>query len=240
MVLPAEVPKRLQDVADKTRLYALKAHLGQREKLPDIKPPERCPRCDEYRCECLNKVALEIEFKYADEVVDPRQESWLDSEWWDIDTDPAEDRPQWLVDHATEIAEDELSEAEAEARYLNARYDRREQVSRELDPWIEWVIESTASGQGHLPPIRDLQIVTLAWNARRDYADLGIFDPPDEPFEYEAYRPIAARCVHCHVDPIQTKRDGLCRNCKTYKKKNGGSLPSQKVIDSRKRKRGLA
>jgi len=52
--------------------------------------------------------------------------------------------------------------------------------------------------------------------------------------EAESPAPTGAQCVHCHIDPIRTKRDGLCRWCKDYRKKTGGELPPESVI---KRKR---
>jgi hypothetical protein len=54
-----------------------------------------------------------------------------------------------------------------------------------------------------------------------------VTSPPDEPDD---------RCIHCGIDPIRTQKDGLCRWCKTTKKKTG-NLPTQKMIDSRRRRR---
>ena len=74
--------------------------------------------------------------------------------------------------------------------------------------------------------------------ARDRYAEVGITVPPAAPFDPELrLRPLNGWCVHCAVDPIRTQKDGLCRNCKTYKTSHQGQLPPQKVIDARRRKR---
>jgi hypothetical protein len=44
-------------------------------------------------------------------------------------------------------------------------------------------------------------------------------------------------CVHCRLDPIETKKDDLCQLCKRYKKSHAGQLPPPSVIANRKRKR---
>jgi hypothetical protein len=48
-----------------------------------------------------------------------------------------------------------------------------------------------------------------------------------------------ALCSHCAIDPVQTARDGLCRNCKNYQKRHQGQLPPEKVVESRRWKRGI-
>jgi hypothetical protein len=47
----------------------------------------------------------------------------------------------------------------------------------------------------------------------------------------------AAACTHCRVDPVATRKDGLCRPCKRYQRDHGGTLPPDGVIEARKMKR---
>ena len=247
------VDKKLQPIDAQVRKHAAETVLRRRPRPTPIdlhddhcdscKDPDYNPGCANCPCDCHR---LEL-----DDIVGMEESRLhdldLEDEYSLLSDSVEDDHSQWQLDHAAELAEDALLIQWEAALAEDARLEREECERRSLEPWIAWITRSnTHRADTTVAPWEEssepgIDILRTATYERAAYAEAGIFKPPDEDFEYEAYRPRAVnRCVHCNVNPIQTKKDGLCRTCKVYKTKHKGELPPQKVIDSRKRKKGLA
>ncbi len=243
-----EVPARLRPTDETVKDFALKTQWGSWRP---TSPQERRRRRDEYRAALRSEVEMEIEME---DLVEEGDADFDDG--YSIFDEDVDDRSQWEIDHAVDAAEDwRAGEAADEAQRRAARDDQDDLV-----PWIEWIERDVPAFRYYpepsvawkLPPPAppDLTVIAgtahltrtvrLAEEVRETFRGLGITSPPDDvPFDASAgpRSSAASLCVHCKVDPIQTKKDGLCRPCKTYRTSHAGQLPPQKVIDARRRKR---
>jgi hypothetical protein len=58
----------------------------------------------------------------------------------------------------------------------------------------------------------------------------------DDDDEAASVEPV---CAHCGIDPIHTKRDGLCRWCKQWKTRNRGRLPDDRAVRRRRERKAI-
>jgi len=256
-------PAKFQDTDAEVRLYAWQTTGRLRPKSTPVQIEAVCEFCAPAPCDCEQDddeadsgadwdSSPTDAYDLADDALERAR--LLRPDLYDSVED--DDRAQWQIDHADAIAEGDAELLSLELEEVERREAARLQQERDLEPWLKWVESDPAYqyhpyrgvfGRGVLasPGVVDVagqpHLARAVWTAkqmRTVYAVLGVDAPPAAPFDgIVPDIPEGAMCVHCGMDPIQTKKDGLCRSCKSYKTGHRGELPPPAWIEKKRRRK---
>ncbi len=222
-ILPADLPQRLQDTAAAVREWAARSSLRT-----GAKPVNVDVTTTEDPCECCGAIPCRYEPVDRDELdglaTDPTE---VDDEYYEATLDLAdsdlEDVPAWALDDNGRPAQWWIEEQAKE----QAEMERQAQEAHNaLMRLIEHAERESSTRQDN-----------GGWVSATEFFG-GAPTPKNSEMQPSAEdRPSGDLCSHCEVDPVQTKRDGLCRPCKTYRSKHAGQLPPPRVVNLRRARR---
>lgn len=245
-------PARLQAIADEVRSYAQRTTDRLRPKSAPVEIAKLCKFCDmPSPCDCEQDDPDDDD---AEADWDSRPEdSYAAAADRQHVYDVPDDRNQWQVDYADDLAEDEAHQLALDEELDRKEAERIRRWERDLEPWLRWVETDPAHqyhayrgavpGAQHAMPAvvevaREPHLKRAVWTAERlrdVNAALGIDVPPDAPFDgIVPDMPEGDLCVHCRMDPSLTKKHGLCRGCQSYKKNHRGELPPPSVLKKKR------